>query len=198
LGVAVEVEKPVNVTEVADIAPDVVVVATGAVRHAALVPGWGPTLSVDGALAQPSWRGRTVVIVDTEGGWVTASVAETIASDGGAVHLVSMLAAPLSAITYYSRMTAVERLRSHGVEIWTSSSASFDNGSALISSTLHSGHITIDHVTDVVVSAPATARDDLSRELSSAGLEVVTIGDANAPRSLLESMFEGHQLGRTL
>ncbi len=198
LGVEIRTGRPIEVADVVDARPDVVVVATGAVRRPPVVPGWGRSLSIDQVLAEPSWQGRTVVVLDTEAGWVTASVAETIARSGGTVHVVSALAAPLSAITYYTRMTTVERLLSHGVQMWPSSSATFEEGVAVVRSALHSGTTTIDHVTDVVVTEPATAQDGLTAELTAAGLVVRTIGDANAPRSLLESMFEGHSAGRSV
>jgi 2,4-dienoyl-CoA reductase-like NADH-dependent reductase (Old Yellow Enzyme family) len=177
--------------------PDVVVLATGA-RHAARdVPGWGPALTA-AALGRQTWTGATVLVLDDDNGWTAASVAETAARGGAEVHLVTAAGTALWAVTEYSRMTAVERLRDLGVQLWTSARAELSDGTATITSALVDTVVGVPGITDVIALDPPTARDDLAAPLAEAGVEVHVIGDAVAPRTLLEAMTEANTLGRAL
>ena len=126
LGVGVRTGATVTADDVVDHGADVVVVATGAARRAPAVPGRDDALSVEQVLAGRDWHGRVVVVLDGEGSWTTASVAETVARAGGSVHVVTPGASPLWAVSEYSRMTALQRLRALGVQVRTSSTATFD------------------------------------------------------------------------
>ncbi|MEV0757375.1 FAD-dependent oxidoreductase [Streptosporangium sp. NPDC050280] len=177
----------VTAEEVVAAAPDVVVIATGSARRRPLA-----------AFERRSWEGRTVVVVDREGAWTCASVAETIAGAGGTVHVVTPATSPLWGVTEYSRMTALERLRNRGVDIWTGAVAEFGEGRAVVRSSLVSAETVIDGVTDVIELDSPDALDALATDLAGSGLTVHVIGDAVAPRSLLEAMYEGHALARAL
>lgn len=196
LAVPVLTSTPATVDDVLADAPDTVVLATGA-RHAAReVPGWGPALT--GADVLRGRYGRNVVLLDDDGGWTAASVAETAARGGAAVHLVTAAGTALHGVTEYSRMTAVERLRDLGVQLWTSAHATFTRDTATITSALVDTTTTVTDVTDVVALDPPAARDDLAAPLAEAGLSVHVIGDAVAPRTLLEAMTEANVVGRAL
>lgn len=193
----VQVRTGVNVTAEAMQAshPDAVVIATGSSPTAPTVAGWGDALTVDQVLGGRSWEGRTVVIVDEEGAWPAASAAETIARSGGTVHVVTAAGTPFWGISEYSRMTAVERLLLLRVQIWAHATVAFGEG-AIISSTMTTTQHKIPAVTDVVLAQPPVAQD----ALRDCGIraEVHLIGDACAPRSLLDAMHEGHSVGRAL
>lgn len=176
--------------------PDTVVLATGARHVRRDVPGWGRARTAADVLGGRT--GGVVVVLDDDNGWTAASVAETAARGGAAVHLVTAAGTALWAVTEYSRMTAVERLRDLGVQLWTSAAASFADGAATITGTLTDAVTTVPGVTDVVALDPPTACDDLAEPLADAGIPVHVIGDAVAPRSLLEAMTEANVLGRTL
>uniref|UniRef100_UPI0025CC2202 FAD-dependent oxidoreductase n=1 Tax=uncultured Aeromicrobium sp. TaxID=337820 RepID=UPI0025CC2202 len=199
-GVEIRLRHPATLEAVLALAPApaAVVIATGARSGPRHLPGWGRTLTAAEALSPRLWTGRTIVIIDREGGWATASAAETLARGGGAVHLVTDATAVLWKVTEYSRMTAIERLRELGVAIWTSSVVDADERSLTIRSLLAPSRTTIPQVSEVVVIEPPAADDLLAEPLRNAGIEVHLIGDARAPRSLLEAMFEGHALGRAL
>ncbi|MGC5015823.1 NAD(P)-binding protein [Streptosporangium sp. DT93] len=187
LGVTVRTGTEVSAPEVLAAGPDVVVIATGSARRRPL-----------DAFERRSWRGRTVVVVDREGAWTCASVAETIAASGGTVHVVTPATSPLWGVTEYSRMTALERLRALGVDIWTGAVAEFGDGRAVVRSSLVSAETVIHGVTDVIELDPPDALDTLAADLAGSGPAVHVIGDALAPRSLLEAMYEGHALARAL
>ncbi|PRY39779.1 FAD-dependent oxidoreductase [Umezawaea tangerina] len=197
LGVPVRAGAPVTAEDVLAERPDVVVVATGATLGARDVPGWGRALTAADVLAGRSWVGRTVVVLDEDGGWTTSSVAETAARGGAAVHVVGRAGTPLWGVGEYSRMTAVQRLRDLGVQLWTSAEAVFAAGTATVTSALVSTTTTFT-ATDVVALDRPRAEDGLVAPLLDAGVPVHLIGDAVAPRSLLEAVAEGHALGRAL
>jgi dimethylglycine catabolism A len=198
LGVRIRTGAEVTADAVLAAGADTVVLATGSVRPRPEVPGWGPAETVDDALDARDRVGRTIVVLDDEGAWATASAAETLARAGGTVHLVTPATNPLWAVTEYSRMTALERLRLTGVQVWVGTTAQFHHGTAVLTSSLVDRTVLLDAVDDVVVAERPIARDRLVTELEDRHPDVRVIGDASAPRSLLEAMFEGHAAGRAL
>lgn len=198
LGVPVRTDSYATAPAVLADPPEVVVLATGACHTAREVAGWGRALTAAEVLRGQAWTGRTVLVLDDDNGWSAASVAETLARGGAAVHLVTAAGTALWAVTEYSRMTAVERLRDLGVQLWTSAAAALSDGTATITSTLVDAVTAVPGVTDVVALDPPRARDDLAAPLAEAGLPVHVIGDAVAPRTLLEAMTEANVLGRAL
>lgn len=198
LGVRVRTGRPATVEEIVEAAPDTVIIASGARQRHRSVPGWGPAVSVVQALAQTSWIDRVILILDLTGNWTSLSIAETIAERGGLVHLITPASTPLWSVPEYSRMVALQRLQTRQVEIHTASDVEFDNGTAHIHSQLNSGTTTIPGVTDVIPVAHLQAMDQLVEPLRDLEIPTVLIGDAMAPRSLFESIYEGHAAGRNL
>jgi dimethylglycine catabolism A len=195
LGVRVHTNAEVSASDLRRIEPEVVLVATGCSTPAHSLEGWDRPLAVADALDGREWTGRRAVIVDDEGAWRTASVAETLARSGAVVHVVTSAERALWGINDYSRMTALERLRGLGVQIWTSSSVAFGDR-ALVTSSLTSMTYEIADLTDVVVIGNERAEDALLEGDSS--IETHVIGDACAPRSLLDAMHEAHSIARGL
>ncbi|GAB3434637.1 oxidoreductase [Actinophytocola sediminis] len=198
LAVPVSTSRTATIEAVLADPPDTVVLATGARHRPRAVPGWGTALTALDVLSGRSWAGSTVLVLDDDGGWTAASVAETIAAGGGHVHLVTPAGTPLWGVTEYSRMTAVERLRAHGVQLWTNARAEFAGDTARIVDALVDATPVVPGVTDVVALDPPSTQDSLVAPLADAGLTVHVVGDAVAPRTLLEAMAEAHALGRAL
>lgn len=198
LDVPVLTDKTASVEDVIAEHPDTVVLASGGRIRPREVPGWGRALTAHDVLNRDSWADRTVLVLDDECSWTAASVAETAASRGATVHLVTAAATALGGVSLYSRMTAVERLRDLGVQLWTSAAAAFEGGTAWITSSLVDTVTTVEGVTDVVALDSPAARDEMAEPLAEAGLSVHVIGDALAPRSLLEAMAEAHVVGRSV
>lgn len=195
-GVEVRLGTEVDAATLAADAPDVVVVATGADRSPGELAGWGPCTGVRGALDGSDRTGRVVVVVDDEGSWATASVAETLAASGAVVHVVAAAGTLLPGVTEYSRMTAVERLRRLGVQLWTGTVATFERGAATLRPRLLDLEHHLEHVDEVVHVRRPAARAGLADDLEAAGVPVVLVGDALAPRNLLDAVHEGHLAGR--
>jgi dimethylglycine catabolism A len=194
----VRTRAPATADEVVAHRPDAVVVATGASHAPRSVEGWGTARTASQALAEDRWDGELVLILDADNGWTAASVAETVASRGGSVHLVTTSGTPLWGVTEYSRMTYLERLRGLGVQLWPSAHARLADGAVTIRSAMHDRATTIVGITRVVALDPPLPRDALVGPLLDTEVEVHTVGDVVAPRTLLDAMAEGHTLGRAL
>ncbi|MBM9466471.1 oxidoreductase [Nakamurella leprariae] len=194
----VDTDRAADVSSVREHGADVVVIAAGAARPARAVPGARRTLSVAQALGEPEWRGLTALVLDDEGSWAGASVAETMARAGATVTVVTATPTAFPGVSEYSRMTAVQRLRELGVDLWTSSRVDLDDTAAVVTRSLVSGTVRLPVPDVVVVVDVPDAADRLAVELQDAGVPVHLIGDALAPRSLLEAVYEGHRVGRAL
>lgn len=153
-------------------------------------------LIVDGPLPTGA-----VVVFDEEGDWRTASIVEHLASRGVEVHIVSPAAVLSPRITTYSRLGLVERLTQRSVHVHLMRRlADAGPDSVALVDVVGGGRQEITGVQYVVDGAPGIAEDTLFRELdrrilNGGGPRLHLAGDANAPRSALEAVFEGRVAG---
>ncbi len=199
LGVRVRTGTPVDPGLLERELPDVLVVACGAESERPHVPGWGTALTAEQALEEPGrWAGECVVVLDEEGSWASGSVAETLAGAGADVHLVTPAATPLWAVNDYSRMTMLERLERAGAAVWTSSAVECLRPAVTVYAPRNPGRHTLPQVAALFLVRPARARDGLARGAREHGVPVRLVGDALAPRSLLQAVHEGREAGLAL
>lgn len=199
-GARVETGVEATPATVAAFAPDVVILATGAVPVPCDLAG-ASAVSVDAALAEPreSWRGASVAILDDAGSWATLTAAETLAHEGAAVTVVSRPDSPLWDVTVYSRMTALERLAGLGVVLRPGLVALGVEDGALLCRNRHAGQEERHGPFDRMIHAGrGTGAFALQSALEEAGLTVHAIGDALAPRTLFEAMHDAHAAARTI
>ncbi|BCJ62417.1 NAD(P)-binding protein [Micromonospora endophytica] len=206
-GVEVRLGWRPGVGEVLDGGYHDVVVATGSRPARRSLPGGPPVLdlwqAVTRLVAPPeaAQLAGTFVVIDDEGTWAAASVAEGIARRGGKVHLVSPTAGIAARITTYSRLALLKRLADLRVvahPLRTVHPA--DATTVLLTGPLADADATIADVTAVIDAGAAVAVDDLFRDLDARieGPTVHLVGDANAPRTALEAVYEGHLAGAFL
>ena len=184
---------------------DAVVVATGSSPARRELPDGPPVFDVrEAALAAasppPELRGAVVVRDDT-GGWAAASLAEHLARQGAEVHLVTPVAALFSQITTYSRLGLTARLGELGVRAHLLREVvEATGGTVLLRDTLNGRNESLTGITAVVDAGRPSAADGLYRALEGAdGAPAVFVaGDANAPRTLLEAVYEGRMTGTFL
>jgi 2,4-dienoyl-CoA reductase-like NADH-dependent reductase (Old Yellow Enzyme family) len=197
-GVDVRLGTEPTVADVVALRPDVVVLATGSVPR---WPAWAanaptPVIDADDVVAstpRPEGRGKTVMLVDDEGGFVAATAAEALASAGWSVRIATSFTAVAAHVDATQAWPVRRRLKQAGVEFTESVTLEHD-GTAWSLTDLESdesrpaGHIDL-----VVHAGPRRSPGELSDELTAAqpGLEVVRIGDALAPRNLLDAAAEG-------
>ncbi|WP_212732730.1 NAD(P)/FAD-dependent oxidoreductase [Streptomyces oceani] len=181
---------------------DTVVIATGSRPARRELPDGPPVFDVReaallAAAPPPELRG-TVVVRDDQGGWAAASLAEQLARQGAQVHLVTPVAALFPQITTYSRLGLTARLGELGFHARLLREVSGATGQTVrLRDTLSGRHESLTGVTAVVDAGRPSAVDDLHRALERAnGAPTVLIaGDANAPRTLLEAVYEGRMTG---
>ncbi|MDR7188221.1 2,4-dienoyl-CoA reductase-like NADH-dependent reductase (Old Yellow Enzyme family)/pyruvate/2-oxoglutarate dehydrogenase complex dihydrolipoamide dehydrogenase (E3) component [Microbacterium sp. BE35] len=211
----VEVHLGTTVTDelVREVAPDVLVAATGsefattgwsaASGDRAGIPGLENTsvLTPEQAIEAPSSVGRRVVIVDETGMYAPLGVAELLADRGHDVRIVSRrlvigekAAATLDLPYVYPRLAAkhvtlqpqsmIDRVR--------------PNGAVAIKS-LWDGEVTEVDVDTVIVMMGRKSVNGLYKSVKGeTSLSVHRIGDSVAPRDVDAAIFEGERLGRAL
>jgi 2,4-dienoyl-CoA reductase-like NADH-dependent reductase (Old Yellow Enzyme family)/thioredoxin reductase len=182
---------------------DTIIVATGA-NFAARNFGEGiPVIAADTAIKEFAQKKSTlnedVIVVDEQGTWIAASIAEQLATNGYKVHLVSPTASLFSQITTYSKLALIPRLKSLGVCMYLASEIMLEGKDSIITNTLNGQQTQISQALTVIDCGPRIANDALYQQapLGQSG-RIHVIGDALSPRTVAEATFEGHAVGAFL
>jgi dimethylglycine catabolism A len=184
---------------------DHVVVATGCTPRRRDLPGYGPMLTIDEAVAGDFRAGGTaatsVVVFDDHGGWPGIALAYHLARQGHTVGVVSEVDQLAWDVTLYSKAGHMHRMGQAGVSVHLMRTLRRKTEHGLEIADAVSGRVEeLDGVAEVVWVAPGRASDGLVGELEAAGFggTVHLIGDAYAPRDALEAVREGRSLGQLL
>jgi mycofactocin system FadH/OYE family oxidoreductase 2 len=203
LGVTVKLGTAATAQELLALAPDAVILATGATPAAATARGSLATLNAVDALKMLS-SGELrpplkAVVIDEVGQYQTYGVVEALATAGTRVDLVTAKPAIGWHIPTVSLLTLMQRLKAAGVQIHTSSSVGpVEDGTVKIRSSLRTTETVLKEV-DLVVHAQLPIPDTtLSRELRERLVDIQVIGDCASARSVLEATSEGHRAGRAV
>lgn len=185
-------------------APEAVILATGAEPTAAALET-GEALTLEAALADPDALGGHVVLVDRLGTWSVVSVAEWLADRGHKVTLLAPSGTPGWTISVYSSFALRQRLKEKGVAILALHTVvAFENGAATLVDLSTDRRHSLDGVDAVI--APDHGRPNMSLHkgllVAKTHLddppEIFLIGDAKAPRTALEAVFEAQERARSL
>lgn len=177
---------------------DTVFVATGARAASMPVPGTRRVWPLADAALAVSELGGHVLLVDDDGGWPTGAIAEHLGRLGVTVDIVTPEASFLPNVTVYSRVALVDRLRRLPVSVRPLQRLlRMDGDTAVLMDSLSGVLSRINGVSAVVVALPPIADDRLARELADRGFagKVHIVGDAYAPRTALEAVYEGQVAG---
>jgi len=180
---------------------DVVVLATGARQSAATglrIDGDIPVLDIVSAVREPALAARHCVILDDLGTWEAAGLAQQLADDGVSVDLVSSGPGYAPKVTVYSRLALGERLGSSGVRVHTLLRPVRAEGADLVlAHSVGGAESTISDVDAIVHVRPAVARTALFDDLQASGWHgsLYLVGDAFAPRTAQEAVYEGRATG---
>jgi thioredoxin reductase len=182
---------------------DTIIVATGANFVARDFGNGIPVITAITAIKElankKSQTDEEIIIVDEQGTWIAASIAEQLAANGYKIHLVSPTASLFSQITTYSKLALIPRLKSLAVSMYLASEVTLEGKNTIISNTLNGEKTQISHAVTVIDCGPRIANDDLYQQAplgQSGGIHV--IGDALSPRTVAEATFEGHAIGAFL
>ena len=189
---------------VRELAPDAVVVASGATMRR---PRWAWSNSVlvistvefaERLGTQAAPRGRTAVLFDHDHTASTYAAAEALAESHEEVVLVTPRTQIAQAVNYCSALGVHRRLHGLEVEIVTATEpVEIRENGEVHCRNVFSGHEgVVEEVDTVVYATPGRAEDALAREL--ADLSPTRIGDCLAPRNLSIAIHEGHMVGNAL
>lgn len=214
-GVNVRLGTEATAALVADLAPDEIIVATGAAPtrtgQTPMVPGLEVIPGVDRETVLSAWDvlghrgahppiGKRVVVLDDDGTRYAAGVAEVLLDRGSIVELVTPAPTLFATTMTTGDMPELyHRLFSKGLQVRLNSWASRIDETTVSIFNLYTGQkAEIGDVDTVVLATTPHADDALYHELRAADHPVHRVGDCVAPRKLDHAIYEGFVGGREL
>ncbi|MEW5946499.1 MAG: FAD-dependent oxidoreductase [bacterium] len=186
----------------AGLAPDAVVVATGAAPCVPELPGsrLEHVAECCEVLMGREVRGSRVLVVDCDGRMKGISVADLLLDRGKNVTLMSRESIPGIDVELNTFRTAYFRLYGKGLEVVPHTEpVSIGEGSVAARNVFTGREREIEGIDAVVFAGHARADDALYRELKgTGGFELHAVGDCLAPRDALKAMASAARLGRIL
>jgi hypothetical protein len=163
------------------------------------MPGAERTLTLWEALEDPERLGDRVVLVDADGNWPAVATAEHLADLGKRITVVTAQGYTGWRITTYSMVAVRDRFHAKGIRVlpFRAVVACEAGRLRLQDATTGEEHV-LDGVTGVVVAAGGVASDGLHAALRGRVADLKLVGDALAPRTALEAIYEGHAAGRSV
>lgn len=209
--VAVQLNTPMEASEVKAARFDIVVLATGsqpagtgfvrALPHVDALPGIerGNVWSVEDVLAKVARPGAHVLLLDDAGNWRGCGTAWHLLEQG---HKVTLVTPDAMVGRELVRSAADQPLRARLKQL----------GARFITETVikewHGDAATLVHTLDsseqriqcdaLVLATPNVAERTLADELTAEDVQVHTLGDCVAPRWAVHAIYEGRKLGRNL
>jgi len=195
-GIELRMGQEANVALVRDVAPDAVVLATGA----ALVGGPKDAIDAARALADLSALGQDVAIAGgLDDHLPPLLLADFLARTGRKVTLLTENLSPGSALEIASLVMLTKRLLDSETAILpTTAAIALTSEGLKIRNSLTGKAGLILGIDTLVTVGPRVPNDGLAEELRPLGIPVHLIGDALSPRRMLHATLDGARLGRTL
>ena len=183
------------------LAPDAVVLAIGSTPYVPQFEGSGTiqVIHAETVLRTPAAAGAAVLVYDIRSDWIGLGIAELLAQQGSRVILAVNGTHAGENVPLYVRDDAVGRLHRLGVELRPYSRFYGCNADTVYLRHTASGEpVLIEGIDTVVLCTGRQADGVLYQQLSQALPEVVCIGDALAPRTVEEAIYEGLRVGTQL
>jgi 2,4-dienoyl-CoA reductase-like NADH-dependent reductase (Old Yellow Enzyme family) len=175
-------------------APDVVFIATGAIPYRPEFPQEGALQIVDAwaVLRGEVTVGQSVVVVDWRADWIGIGIAEHLAQQGRTVRLAVGGIAAGESLPLYVRDQAAGSLHKLGIRVLTYMRLYGSDSDSVYLQHISSGEaVVIEKVDTLVLCTGHTPVDELSDVLEEMAIESHVIGDAAAPRTAEEAVYEG-------
>jgi NADPH-dependent 2,4-dienoyl-CoA reductase/sulfur reductase-like enzyme len=186
-----------DASTVAELKPDVVIVATGGKPKIPDIPGIrGQNLvTAQEVLSFKAVTGKRVLVAG--GGMVGCETAHLLASYGRDVTIVEMLPELASDMSFGPRYYLLRGLEEHKVKVITS--ACIENITPQGVTCSRDGLAqTIGKVDTIVLAMGALPATELAKQLESKVGQVHVIGDAQNPANAMEAVAAGAQIGRAI
>jgi 2,4-dienoyl-CoA reductase (NADPH2) len=189
---------------IAALAPDEVIVATGATPSVPELPGDGsvPVMTADGCVPLDGLAGRNVVVMDEDGYYWTSAVVESVMCQGRTPVIAARFFEVGREIPVVSRIAFLREVDKAGGQLKPNSSvARVSNGGVVIANYLTGREEVVEDVAAVVWVGMAVANGGLAAEIEAAGIErrnIRTVGDAFQPRRLVNALVEAHGAARAI
>jgi 2,4-dienoyl-CoA reductase-like NADH-dependent reductase (Old Yellow Enzyme family)/thioredoxin reductase len=184
----------VDRAKIAAEAPEVVLIATGALPYRPEFPQEGALQIVDAwsVLRGEETVGQSVVVIDWRADWVGIGIAEHLAQQGRSVRLAVSGIAAGETLPLYVRDQSAASLHKLGVKVLTYMRLYGSDSDSVYLQHIGSGEaVVLDKVDTLVLCTGHTPVDELSESLADLHLEVHVIGDAASPRTAEEAVYEG-------
>jgi 2,4-dienoyl-CoA reductase-like NADH-dependent reductase (Old Yellow Enzyme family) len=176
-------------------APDVVLIATGAIPYRPEFPQEGALQIVDAwqvLRGQGTAIGESVLIIDWRSDWIGIGIAEHLAQQGRTVRLAVSGIAAGETLPLYVRDASAAGLHKLGVRVLTYMRLYGSDSDSVYLQHVSSGEaVVIDKVDTLVLCTGHTPVDELSDALEDFSADVHVIGDAASPRTAEEAVYEG-------
>ncbi|GAB4534734.1 MAG: FAD-dependent oxidoreductase [Anaerolineae bacterium] len=195
MNVHIGLETAMDLSSVQALAPEVVIVATGARPLLGQLPGLGEGSLTAWDVLAGAPVGERVVIVG--GGSVACDAAEYLAARKHQVTILEMLPEIAHDMAAWTRRLTLERLVAQDVEVLLECKAlEFDSGRL----TYDRGgiHEILEGVDSVVLAIGAVSYDPLSASLRAAGFNPLLIGDCVKPANAAIAIRQGYEIGLTV
>ena len=193
-GVKVATRTDVTKALMSDEHPDCIILATGGIPRLPPMPGGGESrlIHAHDVITGKAKTGGRVVVYDWMANWIGVGVAEKLAAEGAYVRLAVNGPCAAFSIQNYTRDAAISRLFKLGVE-----TIPFMRLFGIEDRTVYFVHtpsqeiLILEDVDTVVAVYPGEPNDRLATASRQIGIPTYLIGDALAPRTAEEAVFEG-------
>jgi 2,4-dienoyl-CoA reductase-like NADH-dependent reductase (Old Yellow Enzyme family) len=176
-------------------APDVVLVATGALPYRPEFPQEGALQILNAwqvLRGEGSPIGQSVVVIDWRADWIGIGIAEHLAQSGRSVRLAVSGIAAGDSLPLYVRDDAAGSLHKLGVKVLPYMRLFGSDSDSVYLQHICSGEaVVIDKVDTLVLCTGHSPVEELSDSLDDLGIDVHVIGDAASPRTAEEAVYEG-------
>ena len=203
LEVDVKLETLVDVTMINDLKPDAVIIATGSQPRTSPISSDDsiPVIAPIEVMASPeTYIDKNVIVVDHVAHFPAYAPAEALKDAGAEVMIVTPKLFVGSLLVQATMVRTLRRLASKGVQMVPNSTAvKISDGLLHIQDTL-SGQMRTEKPDVIIAAVGNQVVDALAKELTEDfhHLNVHVIGDASAPRTILEAIREGRITGRSV
>jgi len=200
-GVEVSLNSPVDRALVEQLAPDAIIVATGARPRRPEMEAGGSMQALDAwqILRDNAATGRSVLIADWRCDWVGPGIAIRLASAGCRVKLAVNGTNPGQLLQMYVRDDLVAQMHRLGVEVIPYARLyGHDDDTVFMQHTASEEAMLFDGIDTLVLCQGQEPDDGLLAELAGIDAEIHAIGDCLAPRTAEEAIYEGMRVAWTL